>query len=105
MRKEDILDSLEFKKAPNEAVIKYVQADERCFPLGNVEKSDGKRKVIYWNASSCVAITKEELLRSVDFIRAPRSSEILVKFENYNRETWGCDFDYKDGVLYIRELV
>lgn len=102
MLKSDLLDSVEFKDAPSDAKIKYVQADEKCFCIDGCTCA---AKHLYLVACYDKCITKGELLSDKQFKKAGSTSEILVSFDSYNRETWGCDVIYKNGIIYICELV
>lgn len=104
MLKSELLDSVGFKNAPLDAKIKYVQADEKCFCIDGCTCSRGANQ-LYLDACYDKCITKGELLNDKQFKKAGRAAEILICFDDYHRETWGCDVECKNGVIYIRELI
>lgn len=104
MLKSELLESYEFNIAPMDAKIKYVQADEKCFCIEGCTCSRGANQ-LYLDACYDKCITKEELLNDKQFKKAGKAVEILISFDDYHRETWGCDVIYKNGIIYICELI
>lgn len=104
MLKSELLNSVEFKSAPMDARLKYVQADEKYFCIEGCSCSRGTNQ-LYLDACYDKCITKEELLNDKQFKKAGKTAEILISFDNYHRETWGCDVIYKNGIIYICELI
>ena len=103
MKKSDLLNNKVFKEADADLPIRYVQVDGKSFKLGEVTwaRMTGQ---IFWDASY-VSISKRGLLINSAFCAARNDADILVEFSDYNRETWDCDVEIKDGFITISELL
>ena len=102
MKKAQLLNNTEFKKAYGSLPIIYITSDDDVVKVGSIVNAPMVGRIYFSEVKK--TITKDDLLSNKEFICASEDSEILIDFGGYRRETLDCYVTVDDSCINIIEL-